>query len=210
MPSTSASIQDGKYEPATVMSGPGRQPGTAAPAAMVEAARTRQPREREPGESVLTGRTSAIILAARSRLGDFARAEGEGHGSVEQLDLGLDLLKARPAQLSARREEIDQGPESQTVRAKVRLVRALRGLDERARHVETTEAEARVGVRLPDLVDRPIARRRYLLLGGAPLCLGKLHLALPGSTLEERPFQAQSRPVRELSDVGPVGGSSAD
>src|SRR5215813_12125516 len=210
-PITSASIHDGKYEPATVMSGPGRQPETAAPATAIATARTRRPRAREPAKCLTRStRMSATVLAARRRLRDLARTERERHRGVEQLELRLDLLKVRPAQLSARREEVDEGPEPEAIGPKDRLVGALRSLDERARDVESPKAEPHVGVRLPHLIDRPIARRRYLLLGGAPLRLGELHLALTGSALEELPFQVQSRPVRDLSDAGPVGGGGAD
>src|SRR5215472_5549630 len=45
-PSTRQAIQDGKCEPATVMSGPGRQPAKAVPAATITAPPARQPAER--------------------------------------------------------------------------------------------------------------------------------------------------------------------
>src|SRR6266705_379724 len=101
-PTTRDAIQDGKYEPATVMSGPWRQPE--------RVTGIRMPRARAPEQSSKAAACPWFSClsagAAGSRGRHLARAEREGHRGIEDLDLRLHLLEARAAQLSARGEEI--------------------------------------------------------------------------------------------------------
>src|SRR5258705_9114689 len=195
MPRTREAIQEGKYEPATVMSGPGRQPESSTPAVAVKVPRS-------PCESAVL--IALSVATARRRGRNLTRAERKGHRGIEELDLRLHLLEVRAAQLSTRAEEIDEGAELQAIGAEDGLVGALRGLDEGAGHVEPPEAQPYVRVCLPDLADGLIASRRELLLGGSPLGLRQLHLALARSALEELPLQAQPCPVPGFRHVAVV------
>src|SRR5262252_1906321 len=204
-PTTREAIQEGKYEPATVMSAPRPQP-----VSRTLTAATLAPRS--PGRVQRTWSLLIRLTAGGPGRGRpvLARAEGKRHRGVEQLQLRIDFLKAGAAQLAPRGKEIHESPQAEAIGPQGSLVRALRGLDHGGRHVESPEAEAHVRIGLPDVVDCPIASRGDFLLGGSPLSFGELHLAGAGAALEELPFEAQPRSIRELSDAGPGRGGGAE
>src|SRR5215470_4439271 len=111
-PTTREAIQEGKYEPATVMSGPGRQPDrTAQPTAAMA--------PRSPCLFQPTGSLPMPALAVRGpgRGGPaLARAEGKRHRGIEQLQLGVHFLKAGAAQLASRCQEIHESAQAETIR----------------------------------------------------------------------------------------------
>src|SRR5258705_2141351 len=100
MPRTREAIQEGKYEPATVMSGPGRQPESSTPAVAVKVPRS-------PCESAVL--IALSVATARRRGRDLTPAERQGHRSIEELEHRLHLPVVGAAPLSTRAQEIYQG-----------------------------------------------------------------------------------------------------
>src|SRR5262252_8991334 len=198
-PTTREAIQEGKYEPATVMSAPRPQP-----VSRTLTAATLAPRS--PGRVQRTWSLLIRLTAGGPGRGRpvLARAEGKRHRGVEQLQLRIDFLKAGAAQLAPRGKEIHESPQAEAIGPQGSLVRALRGLDHGGRHVEPPEAETHVRIGLPDVIDCPIASRGDFLLCGSPLRLSKLHLACARPSLEELPFETQPPSIRRLPCVEPA------
>ena len=99
-------------------------------------------------------------------------------------------------------------PSPTPIRLERILVRLLRGVHQRGRDVEAPERELDVGVRLPDLADGAVARRRDLVLGGPTRRFGQLDPALTRSAVEDLPFERQADAVAGLRRSEPSGGLS--
>src|SRR5262245_15951969 len=116
-PTTREAIQEGKYEPATVMSAPRPQPVRMTPTAATRALR-------RPGPVQRTWSSLIPLTAGRPGRGGpaLARVEGKRHRGIEQLQLGVHFLKAGAAELASRRQEIHEGTQAETIRPEGSLV----------------------------------------------------------------------------------------